>query len=52
MKSTWVEEFWFGWFDVVNWGSVVRAQGARWEGLAGCKIFAKACDLGRIGMIM
>ena len=31
---------------MVNWGLVVRLQGARWEGLVGCKIFAKACDLG------
>ena len=31
---------------MVNWGLVVGVQGARWEGLVGCKIFAKACDLG------
>ena len=33
-------------------GLVVGVPGARWEGLVGCKIFAKACDLGSIGMIM
>ena len=27
-------------------------QGARWEGLVGCKIFAKACDLGSLGVIV
>ena len=46
------EGFWFGWFYVVNWGLVVRVPGARWEGLDGCKIFAKACDLGSIGMMI
>ena len=28
---------------MVNWGFVVGVQGAKWEGLVGCKIFAKAC---------
>ena len=31
---------------------LVEVQGAKWEGLVGCKIFAKACVLGSIGMIM
>ena len=52
LGSTWVEGFWCGWFYLVNWGFVVRVQGARWEGLVGYKIFAKACDVGSIGMIM
>ena len=51
LGSTWVEGFWFGWFYVVNWGLVVAVQGARWEGLVGCKSFAKACDLGGLRMI-
>ena len=37
---------------MVNWSFVVRVQGARWEGFVGYKIFAKACDLGSIAMIM
>ena len=52
LGSTWVEGFWFGWFYVVNWSFVVGVQGTRWESLVGYKIFAKACDLGSIGMIM
>ena len=36
---------------MVNWGLVVGVEGARWEGLVGCKIFAKACDLGSLGMV-
>ena len=31
MGSTWVGEFWFGWFCVVNGGLVVWVQGARRE---------------------
>ena len=50
MGSTWVEGFWFGWFYAVNWDLVVGVQGARWEGLIGCKIFAEVCDLGSLGM--
>ena len=50
MVSTWVDRFWFGWFQVVNWGLVVGMQGARCESLVGCKTFAKACDLGSLGM--
>ena len=52
LGSIWIEGSWFGWFYVVNWGSVVRVQGARWEGLVGCKIFAKACDLCSMRLIM
>ena len=37
---------------MVNWGLVVGVAGARWEGLVGRKIFAKACDLDSLGMIM
>ena len=48
LGSPCVQGFWFGWFYVVNWGFVVGVQGARWEGLVGCK----ACDLGSMGMIM
>ena len=33
---------------MINWGFVVRVQGARWQGLVGCK----TSDLGSIGMIM
>ena len=36
---------------MVNWGLVVAVQGARWEGLVGCQIFAKACDLSSLGMV-
>ena len=51
MSCTWVEGFWFGWSYSVNWGLVIRVQGARCKGLVGCKIFAKACDLCSLGMI-
>ena len=37
---------------MVNWVLVVEVQGGRWEGLVGCKIFAKASDLGSLGMII
>ena len=30
---------------------VVRVQQGRWDSLVGCKIFAKACDLGSFRMI-
>ena len=37
---------------MVNWGLVVRVPGAQWEGLIGRKIFAKACDLDSLGMMV
>ena len=33
-------------------GLVVWVQGAGWEGLGGCKIFAKTCDLCSLGMLV
>ena len=36
---------------MVNWDLVVGVPGARWEGLVGCKIFVKACDLCSLGML-
>ena len=36
---------------MLNWGLVIGVHGARWEGLVGSKIFAKACDLCSLGMI-
>ena len=52
MDCAWGEGFWFGWFYVVNGGLIVWAQGARWEGLGGCKILAKVCALGSLGMLV
>ena len=37
---------------MVNGGLIVWAQGARWEGLGGCKILAKVCALGSLGMLV
>ena len=52
LGSTWVEGFWFGWFHVVNWDFVVGVQRGRCDSLFRFKIFAMACDLSSIGMIV
>ena len=41
MGSTWVEEFWFGRFYVVNGVLVVWVQGARQEGLGGARFLLR-----------
>ena len=41
MGSSWVREFWFGWFYVVNWGSVVWMQGVRREGFGDARFLLR-----------
>ena len=48
MGSTWVRGFWFGWFYVVGCLGARSKKGEFWR----YKIFAQACDLGNVGMIV
>ena len=41
MGSTWVREFWFGWFYVVNSGLVVWVHRARREGFGDARFLLR-----------